>query len=462
MIRIKDIQSALLHVVGWDKESYTSPYEAISEDLTASDSGLLFQQAHPLITLQNLQSIAPDFSAIQYQDWNAETTYKAGVIVKAEDKYYKALVQSTGVEVNDTESWKETTPFSEWLEAKTRSSISKAIVRYINDKLVKGTTKNILEHRPLFDGTGRITDLEKNKENFVGFEIVPIRAKGTSVKINKIGLQFTKPGTYKLYLWHSSSEMPERVIELERTKANSFEWFNIEDLYLPYISSTKDAGGSWYLGYFQSELPEGSQAIRKDRDWSKGPCTACSRREYEAWMVWSKFIEIHPMFVNEELIDRLPEEPIEEEPEEIQPQDDEPADEEPVHNTGTPKLWDVDNNQYIYNTNYGLNLDITIGCDITDFIIEQKHLFADIISKQLAVDMLREFAYNSNVRTNRRSINASRPDILYEIDGDSSSMRRSGLSFELEQAIKAIELSTEGIDRICMNCVNHGVKYRTI
>ena len=76
--------------------------------------------------------------------------------------------------------------------------------------------------------------------------------------------------------------------------------------------------------------------------------------------------------------------------------------------------------------------------------------------------MLREFAYNANVRTNRHSINASRLDILYELDGDSSSMKNSGLNYQLGLAFKAIKLSTSGIDRICLPCKNNGIKYRTI
>ena len=125
-------------------------------------------------------------------------------------------------------------------------------------------------------------------------------------------------------------------------------------------------------------------------------------------------------------------------------------------------MWDIENNMYDYTTNYGLNLDITIACDITDFILDQRDLMQDYLCKSLAVDFLREFAYNPNVRTNRHSINASRPDILYEIDGDSSSMKKSGLSYQLELALKALDISTVGLDRVCMPCVNHGIKYRTV
>lgn len=601
MVRANDIQDKLLHLIGWEQNYDTSDLK-ISDALTVSESGLYFQQIHPLLTLQNMSCIAPDFKNIVFEEYDYEKNYSTGNIVKYADKLFKAIkpsfgiapyklnllqnasfeeftdeekydgeklttdsthvkyfnnsglqrqnssvivsseaytgkhtirltssktrfqsdfikisgkglyeisvyaknynsggfrlglaygdtiydnkfftyseyfyatpeykkyaykfnitsesatcisaiiqVQAPGMDILDdislikldeqdrleSEYWVETNPFSEWLESKTKASIQKAIAKYCNEKIAQGTYKTLCENRTLFDGTGRLVDVVKNKKNLVGFEIVPVRAKGVTTKINKIGLQFTEPGEYTLYLMHSSMDAPIKIIKLNKIRKNSIEWFPLNDVYLPYQSENNDAGGSWYLCYFQSELPEGSQAIRKDKDWSKEPCGSCSRKELLAWMAWSKYIEVHPFFVNEELVE---------------------AEEE-------PHLWDVENNQYTYDNNYGLNLEITISCDITDFIIEQRMLFQDVIAKQVAVDMLREFAYNANVRTNRHSINASRLDILYEVDGDSSSMKKSGLSYQLDMAFKAIKLSTEGIDRVCLPCKNNGIKYKTV
>lgn len=434
MVRAIDIQEKLLHLIGWEQNYDTSDLK-ISDALTVSESGLYFQQIHPLLTLQNMSCIAPDFKNMTFEEYNAEKPYSKGNVIKYGSLLYKALQNSTGKQPDiESEYWVETNPFSEWLESKTKASIQKAISRYCNEKIAQGTYKTLCENKTLFDGTGRLVDIVKNKKNLVGFEIVPIRAKGVTTKINKIGLQFTEPGEYTLYLMHSSMDAPVKIIKLNKIRKNSIEWFSLNDVYLPYQSEDNDAGGSWYLCYFQSELPEGSQAIRKNKDWSKEPCGSCSRKELLAWQAWSKYIEVHPFFVNEELVE------IEEE----------------------PRLWDVENNQYTYDNNYGLNLELTISCDITDFIIEQRMLFQDIIAKQVAVDMLREFAYNANVRTNRHSINASRFDILYEVDGDSSSMKKSGLSYQLDMAFKAIKLSTEGIDRVCLPCKNNGIKYRTV
>lgn len=435
MVRANDIQEKLLHLIGWEQNYDTSDLK-ISDALTVSESGLYFQQIHPLLTLQNMSCIAPDFKNITFPEYNSEKKYSKGNVVDYQGTQYKALQKAQGKQPDiESEYWVETNLFSEWLESKTKASIQKAIARYCNEKTVEGTNKPLCESRTLFDGTGRLVDTVKNKKNLVGFEIVPVRAKGVTTKINKICLQFTKAGEYTLYLMHSSMDAPVKIIKLNKIRDNSAEWFTVDDLYLPYQSEDNDAGGSWYLCYFQSELPEGSQAIRKNKDWSKEPCGSCSRRELLAWMAWSKYLEIHPFFVNEELIN---------------------TEDKSLH------LWDVENNQYTYDNNYGLNLEVAVSCDITDFIIEQRMMFQDVIAKQVAVDMLREFAYNSNVRTNRHSINASRLDILYEVDGDSSSMKKSGLSYQLDMAFKAIKLSTSGIDRVCLPCRNNGIKYRTV
>lgn len=435
MVRACDIQEKLLHLIGWEQNYDTSDLK-ISDALTVSESGLYFQQIHPLLTLQNMSCIAPDFKNITFPEYNSEKEYSKGNVVDYQGTQYKALQKAQGKQPDiESEYWVETNLFSEWLESKTKASIQKAIARYCNEKTVEGTNKPLCESRTLFDGTGRLVDTVKNKKNLVGFEIIPVRAKGVTTKINKICLQFTKAGEYTLYLMHSSMDAPVKIIKLNKIRDNSAEWFTVDDLYLPYQSEDNDAGGSWYLCYFQSELSEGSQAIRKNKDWSKEPCGSCSRRELLAWMAWSKYLEIHPFFANEELIN---------------------TEDESLH------LWDVENNQYTYDNNYGLNLEVTVSCDITDFIVEQRMMFQDVIAKQVAVDMLREFAYNSNVRTNRHSINASRLDILYEVDGDSSSMKKSGLSYQLDMAFKAIKLSTSGIDRVCLPCRNKGIKYRTV
>ena len=435
MIRIKDLNEQLLHLVGW-QQSYDTSEVKLSDNLTQSESGMYFQQVHPLLTLPNLMSIAPDFKKTNFPEHDAHSSYKEGVVVTLEDKYYKSIKDvPVNTEITNDEFWIETNLFSEWLEDKTKASIIKLINKFINMKLADKASKSLIENKTLFDGTGRLTNLATNRNRFVGFEVDTVRSKGVTVKINKIGLQFTRPGKYKVYILHSSCDTPVYSFEFEKLKSNSIEWFKPkEDILLPYESQEIDAGGSWYIGYLQSDLPENSQAINRDRDWSTQPCKGCSRQEFLAWQAWSKYIEIHPFYV----------------------------DENQLLGEDEQMYFDPEIMNFTYDANYGINLDVSVYCDLTDFIIKQKQLFQDVIAKQVAVDFLREFAYNPNVRTNRRSINASRTDILYELDGDCSSMKHSGLNYELDLALKALNFSTQGLDRVCLPCVNHGLKYRTV
>ena len=427
MIRIADIQDKMLHLVGW-KQSYDLSDIMLSSNLTQTESGMYFQQIHPLLTLDNLRSIAPDFQNYNWQMHDVNKAYKSGEVVRVDDSLYKAL-QNVPAETDilDTDYWSETNPFSEWLEEKTKASIVKLVNKFINAKLADKATKSLIENKILFDGTGRLTNKIENRNKLVGFEIDTVRSKGVTVKIDKIGLQMTEPGSYTLYIFHSSNPEPIYTLTFEKTKANSLEWFKPkDDILLPYESANTDAGGSWYLVYKQSELPENAQAIYKDRDWSTGPCKACSRSEFLAYQAWSRYIEIHPFYISE--------------------------DEE----------FDPETMNFTYDKNYGINLEVSAYCDLTDFIIKQRAMFQDVLAKQVAVDFLREFAYNPNVRTNRHSINASKLDILTELDGDANSMRQSGLSYELDIALKALSISTQGLDRVCLPCVNNGIKYRSI
>lgn len=455
MLRAKHIEDSLLGLVGWKQADDANPDLLLSSNLLGSESGLYYQQAHPLLTLNNMASIAPDFSDYVKSEYDENLAYPKDQVVKVIQnehkpsatvvKYFKAIDNvPAGIEPEVSEGWPnywiETSPFSEWLEDKTRSTIYKAIYTYLNDKQNKGTYKNLLEDRILFDVTTRISDKIDNTGALVGFEIIPARAKGVTIKVNKIGLHFSTPGTYKVYIMHSSKQGPVYSLTFTKTQPNTCEWFKTDGLYLPYIGSEDDTvAGSWYVCYLQSELPANSRAINRSYDWSGMTCRTCNRRDYEAYLAWSKYMEINPFRVNS---------------------NDLAFDES--GETPTLNLWDAEDMQYFVDKTWGINLDVTVGCDLTDFIVDQRWLFQDVLMKQMAVDALREFVYNPNVRVNRYSVNAGRTEILYEIDGDSSSMRESGLAYELKQALGAVSLATSGINRVCLPCCNHGLRYKPI
>lgn len=434
MTRIEQIQKAMAGLVGWEQSF--NPAEAIDNELTQTESGLYYQNAHPLLTLDNVKSIVPDAFEYQYPHWNAETAYKIGDKVKEPGKIWIAIADNVAeTPAVDSPFWHEYNYLSDYLRRLTNNGIATMVQRFVEIKGLQQETKNLLERRTFFDGAGRINATIQSKGKLVGFEIEPVRSMGVTAKIEKIGLQMKgATGVVKMYLFHSSQVDPIKTFDLNFTLTNGgFQWFTLEDCYLPYISDGNNSGGCWFLCYNQNDLPAGMEAINVSKDWSREPCGTCNIGSLETWRELTKYLFISPFCTKA-----------------------------PSTFAQYPELWDISQTNYTNTINYGLNCEITIGCDLTDFIIEQRQLFASVLQKQVAAIALRTLAMNPDVRVNRNQSNASKMDILYELDGNTSGVRPGGLGYELKQAYQALSLNTQGIDRICLTCNNHGVKYTTV
>lgn len=432
MVRISEIQDRLLNLVGWE-QSY-NPAEAIDEKLTESESGLYYQGAHPLVTLENLRAIIPDDFFFQYTQYSAERANNIGDKVRQGQKVYVCTEPNVGVSVEDTDYWHPYNYFSDFLERMTRNGIATAVQTFLQIKDLKQETKTLLERHMFFDGAGRRNAILPNRGKLVGFEIEPVRAMGVTAKIERVGLQMTGgTGTITLYLFHSSQIEPVKTFTVEYTKTNGgFQWFTLSDVYLPYISDENNAGGSWFLCYDQNALPDGMQAINMSKDWSREPCGTCNQGNVQGWREMTKYLQVSPFQVNA-----------------------------PLTFAQYPEMWDIEKTGYTNTQNYGLNCEVTVGCDLTDFIIEQRGIFATVLQKQIAAIALRTMALNPSVRVNRNQSNVSMQNILYELDGNTQG-RQGGIGYELKKAYEALSLNTQGIDRICLTCNNHGVKYRTV
>ena len=438
MIRLQDIQTALLPVVGWQQDY--NPQNQIDEALTQSESGLTFQGAHPLVTLANVRAIMPDDYLYKYPQWDAQTAYPAGAKVKHKSVVYIAKAANAGSDPEQNpDDWAVYNMVSDFVRQLTVNGINTAVQHFIEIKQLQQETRNLLERRTFFDGAARLQATIDPTGKIVGFEIVPVRAMGVTTKIERIGLQMVgATGKVKLYLFHSSQVAPMREIELDFTNTHGgFQWFTpAEPIYLPYIPGTdgngNDSGGAWFLCYNQNDLPAGMQALNVSKDWSVEPCQTCLGGSIESWRQMTKYLQVSPFGIHA-----------------------------PADFAEYPEMFDIGQIGYTNTMNYGMNLEISVGCDLTDFIISQRQIFATVIQKQVAANVLRTIAMNPDVRVNRNQVNVTRDELLYELDGAPTG-RASGLGYELKQAYAALSIDTRGLDRICLQCNNHGVKYRTV
>lgn len=390
--------------------------------------------AHPLLTLDNVRSIMPENWDDQYPSWEQYKIYNEGDKVRDGGKVYVATRTHSNYKPSMyPDYWDEYDTINDYLSYLTRTGITQMVQTFMQIKQLRQETRSLLEHRTFFDGAGRLSAVIPNRGRVVGFEITPLRSNGVTTKVERVGLQMTgATGMVTLFLFHSSQPEPIGIYEVNYTKENGgFQWFDLTDVYLPYHGIDTNDGGTWYLCYYQGDLPLGMEAVNMNKDWSKEPCTTCGVSNIRAWRELTKNIQISPFsaVVGEGW-------------------------------SSNPRLWDVGQNIYTSTTSYGMNCEVTIGCDITDFIISQRLSFQNVIQRQVAYNVLRTLAMNPNVRVNRNQSNASRMDILYELDGNTQG-RRGGLGYELEKAYEAIRLDTQGMDRVCLACNNYGVAYTT-
>lgn len=378
MYRLKDIVDSFKTLVGWEQGS-----PSINESLTRSDSNLFFQEAHALLTLRAMEGIMPEGENL-----------------------------------------------SNYLEGLTERGIKKVVQRFVQDKVINYESQNIIDRRTLFDGAGRMEARTPNNGKLVGFEITPIRAKGVTMTISKVGLQFTgNTGTVRLYLFHSSKAEPVSFKDMEYTAPRgSYMWFDVADWVLPYVTSETNAGGSWYVVYDQSALPPYMESINFGRDWSAAPCGTCNKGDAQLYNLMSRYYQISPFYV--------------------------------AQGEWDGHMWDLEDMIYTMGNNYGINLQFSLACDITDILIAERLNFASVVQLQVACEALRALALNPEVAVNRVQFNADRDNILYETDGNGQGIR--GLKGDLERAYKAISVDTKGLDPVCLGCHNKGIRFGSI
>lgn len=443
MTRIKEIQTALHSLVGW--EQHWNLAKGIREPLLVSDSGLYYNQAHPLLTLDNVRSILPDRSELTVTTWDSSVTYKAGDIVSLNGVEYICRIANSDKnpsqsDFNDDYNedygnayWSVYDQLSEYLDKAINGGITAMVTNFTVKKTMNKESKQLLDHKCLFDTTGRVGNRIATTHSLVGYELTPLRGTGVTTQLHRIGLQMTgADGVVTVYLFHSSNPEPVRTFNLRLSAADTYQWFELpKDVFMPYMNGSTNAGGSWYLCYYQDAMPEGMEAVNIVRDWSKDPCQQCGGGNVELWRSLIRHVRVSPfrMGVDETFLT-------------------------------SPYLPDLSSIVYTPTYCYGMNVELSIGCDTTDFIIAQRQIFANVLQKQVAYDLLRAIAYNPDSVVNRNQLNVSRQDFLFEIDGNAYTHSK-GLRGELRDAYDALDLDTTGMDSACLACNKTGVKFRT-
>lgn len=433
MYRESDLIPCLYGLAGWHQNE-NPDYDALAPSLLTSLSGLYYQDAHPLVNIENLNQALKNYDAYAYDAYIEHGVYAIGDRIRyaTDGKVYEALtvIADAPLALNAPD-WQEVTLFSQKLERLTKAAANKVAAAMITQKKLDGLTKSIFENVQLFSGVGDLMNKEIKQGRFVGLEIRVKNVRDISLAIRRIGTQFSLANpAFKLWLFNSSQSEPVTSIDMNLVKANAFAW-TASDLILNYLNSQLVPGGVYYLGYYEDDLL--GNAINRGYNFGAAPaCNTCND-DHRYFSQWSRFMSVRPFAVpSVYLVDKLPDDP------------------------GGPLLWDVNVNQYSYEKNYGLNLDLTSGCDITDFLCRENRLFTDALVLQVAHDALQEIAYSTRNNTIAKE---TRELAIYALNDREN---KHGISTKLDRAIKAVTFDFSDLNDICFPCNNkNGVTYGT-
>jgi len=347
----------------------------ISGNLLLSDSGVFMQNIHPLATLDNLYYACPDFTPTKWPGWVTGTNYVAGKIINAATSatnstltLYKALnamTPSTVVPYTDTTNWAPYNPYLLWLTQLFNQASSNCIGEVVKRKKLFKMGKALLEKQQLYRGYGQQNNTIVKLGRAVGFEIKPAAVDGLLMQIDAIGMQVTSSQSeLNWYLYHSSQDEPLGVFHIPLT-AQNFAWQAVTNCILGFKQNGSDTSGVFMLVYYEDDLV--GQAVSKTWDFGSAPCIGCDQVNAAMYNKWSRYTTIRTIEVAAQYLDE------------------------------DRNLFNTAGVAYGNNSNYGANLSITVRCDLTNIIVENRIFWADAFAYQLAYEALKAIAYSPRV-----------------------------------------------------------------
>ena len=163
------------------------------------ESGLYWNQGvHPLITIRNIQTIAPNFE-VSVSEWQAGTTYgkytdgfELSNIVMYNEKLYQSLNSSNVGNEPDLNA-------SYWLETNIDSLRFKMLIESSKRNLIASTmlTRKLIENQYIYHVSDNDIDLSGD---FSGWAFEPKGSDYVKIRINEIGLQANTTDPQNLYV----------------------------------------------------------------------------------------------------------------------------------------------------------------------------------------------------------------------------------------------------------------------
>ncbi|MGB0896926.1 MAG: hypothetical protein ACPGRW_06360 [Flavobacteriaceae bacterium] len=235
------------NLLGWRQYRDTTQID-LPVELTTSETSEYFQQKHPALRLDIIQSMLPE-------DMPLVT-------------YLREVVTESTVEIfND----------------------------FIRSRQAEGYGKTLLDNKVLLNRYGFARDAIVNQNRFVGFQIRLRTLEGLTLLLNQIGLQFSGANNFNLYLFHDSKVDPIATIPVVTDTNGGWQWQNVNQV-LHAFNEANYVGGVFVLGYYQEDLT-GSAINYSNFNWDRGECGSCNSQYGNEWREMGKYYHFFPLYV---------------------------------------------------------------------------------------------------------------------------------------------------------------------
>lgn len=397
------------------ESNYNTENTDLDGDMLDSRSGMLIGPGlHPLFSYENLLAVVEQFGTVNVKAWSGSVAYKTGAIVQVSSVVYQAIQDGTNrPPASSPTYWRATTLFSAYMRRMYDNAVLRLLHALFTNKKLHEASKSLLASINLYEGQGNINKRIPKAGRFVGLRLT-LQHPDTVARISKIGLQLDTAQTITLYLFHSSSLEPVKTWEINHTNAITFQWHTIPEEALAFMSDTTNAGGHWYIGYYEDDLT--GNAIGKEMRWDGTGCGSCSQDVFNRglWSKWHRFLGIQPFYVTE---------------------------------FTEGEMWNEDLELYVAETNFGINLRMAVQCDVSEWLGNHSYHMADALAKQITVDLLNEMAYS--MRDNQRQVKLAG---LAHAALDNTENSGTGALTALAKAIKAVDFDFSNLSPLCNPC----------
>jgi len=193
--------------------------------------------------------------------------------------------------------------------------------------------------------------------------------------------------------------------------------FSIPDI----IFESDIVWNEFIVGYYEEDLV--GYAIQRDIDVVSPKVGCCNNLSYSYYQKFSKFVDIKPFYVEEDFLD------------------------------ARELSWSNKEEMVINGNNFGLNMNFTVKCDVTDLLIQQRQLFKNVIQQMLVVSILKDLINSNRVNAiadNVRGLVLSNGTIQGFVKTEED---------RLTKRIETISIDLTSLDSVCMP--NTTQKFRT-